>query len=262
MSTERRRVALVTGAAKGIGHGIALRLATDGFDIGIVDLASQRNEAENLADRVRTLGQGATVISADVSDQRQVFEAVEETAGQLHGLDAMVNNAGIAQVKPLSEVTPEEFDQILSVNVASVLFGIQAAARKFRELGVRGRIVNACSIAGQSGFPMLGAYSATKFAVKGLTQAAAQELAADGITVNSYCPGIVGTSMWDTIDELMSRYNGLERGATMRKYAEGIALGRVETPEDVAGLVSFLVGRDAGYLTGQSVLIDGGMIYR
>lgn len=261
MSTTSR-VAFVTGAGQGIGRGIALRLAADGFDIAIADLAAQQEKSEAVADEVRALGRTAVALGVDVSDQQQVFAAVDEAAAALGGFDVIVNNAGIAQVKPLVEVTPEEYQRILAINVASVLYGIQAAAKKFDELGHGGRIISACSIAGQTGFPMLGAYSSTKFAVKGLTQSAAQELAPKGITVNAYCPGIVGTSMWDTIDELMSTYNGLERGATLKKYSEGIALGRVETPEDVAGLVSFLAGPDAGYITGQSILVDGGMIYR
>ena len=105
-------------------------------------------------------------------------------------------------------------------------------------------------------------YSATKFAVRALTQAAAKELAADGITVNAYCPGVVGTDMWVEIDKRMAELTGAELGATYKKYVDGIALGRAETPEDVAGLVSFLAGPDSDYMTGQAPLIDGGLVYR
>lgn len=109
---------------------------------------------------------------------------------------------------------------------------------------------------------MLGVYSATKFAVRGLTQAAAKELAHDGITVNAYCPGIVGTDMWVEIDRRFAELTGAEVGSTYKKYVEGIALGRAQTPEDVAGLVSFLAGPDADYITGQAFLSDGGLVYR
>lgn len=109
---------------------------------------------------------------------------------------------------------------------------------------------------------MLGVYSATKFAVRGLTQAAAKELARDGITVNAYCPGIVGTDMWVEIDRRFAELTGAEVGSTYKKYVEGIALGRAQTPEDVAGLVSFLAGPDANYITGQAFLSDGGLVYR
>ena len=107
---------------------------------------------------------------------------------------------------------------------------------------------------------MLGVYSATKFAVRALTQAAAKEYASDGITVNAYCPGIVGTDMWDLIDEKLGAYLGTAKGEAMANYSQLIALGRVQTPDDVAGFVSYLAGPDSDYMTGQSVIIDGGIV--
>ena len=109
---------------------------------------------------------------------------------------------------------------------------------------------------------MLGVYSATKFAVRGLTQAAAKEFASDGITVNAYCPGIVGTDMWVEIDRRFAEITGAPVGETYKKYVKGIALGRAQTPEDVAAFVSFLAGPDSDYMTGQAPLIDGGLVYR
>lgn len=109
---------------------------------------------------------------------------------------------------------------------------------------------------------MLGVYSATKFAVRALTQAAAKEFANDGITVNAYCPGVVGTDMWVEIDRRMAEITGAEIGASYKTFVGGIALGRAETPEDVAAFVSFLAGPDSDYMTGQAPLIDGGMVYR
>lgn len=254
------QVALVTGAAQGIGRGIALRLARDGADIALVDVRD--DGIGRVADEVRELGRAATTIVADVSDRRQVFDAVDRAASELGGLDIVVNNAGIALVGPLSEATPEEVGRILSINVEGVLWGIQAAAAKFVELGRPGRIINASSIAGHDGFEMLGVYSATKFAVRGLTQAAAKEYASAGITVNAYCPGVVGTDMWVTIDKRFAELTGAEEGATYEKFVGGIALGRAETPDDVAGYVSYLAGPDAAYMTGQAGLIDGGLVYR
>jgi NAD(P)-dependent dehydrogenase (short-subunit alcohol dehydrogenase family) len=129
-------------------------------------------------------------------------------------------------------------------------------------LGHGGKIINASSIAGHDAFAMLGVYSSTKFAVRALTQAAARELAPFNITVNAYCPGIVGTGMWDRIDDMLSKYNGAPRGDNFKKYAQGIALGRPSTAEDVAKFVSYLAGPDSDYMTGQSPLIDGGLLYR
>lgn len=254
------KVALVTGAAQGIGRGIALRLAKDGADIAIVDLKKEKMAA--VAKEVKSLGRRATIFVADVTDRDQVYAAVDHAEKELGGFDIMVNNAGIAQVQPLSEVTPKEVETIFRVNVQGVLWGIQAAAKKFKARGQKGKIINASSIAGHNGLAMLGVYSATKFAIRGLTQAAALEYASDGITVNAYCPGVVGTDMWVEIDERFAKLTGAPKGATYKKYVEGIALGRAQTPEDVAAFVSYLAGPDSDYMTGQSPLIDGGIVYR
>lgn len=254
------KVALVTGAGQGIGRAIALRLASEGADIAIADVNEENMTA--VADEVKASGRNATTVRADVSQREDVYAAVDHAEKELGGFDIIVNNAGIAQVQPLAEVTPEEVDKIWKINVQGVLWGIQAAAKKFKDRGQKGKIISASSIAGHDGFEMLGVYSATKFAVRALTQAAAKEYAADGITVNAYCPGIVGTDMWVEIDRRFADITGAEIGRTYDKYVEGIALGRAETPEDVAAFVSFLAGPDSDYMTGQAPLIDGGIVYR
>ncbi|MFC9363644.1 acetoin reductase [Rhodococcus sp. NPDC057014] len=259
MSIEGK-VALITGAGQGIGRAIALRLASDGADISLVDVNADRISA--VADEVRAAGSKAVSLVADVTDRDQVRSAVDRTERELGGFDIIVNNAGIAQVDPIADATPEDVSRILAVNVEGVLWGIQAGAAKFRARGHGGKIVNASSIAGHEGFAMLGVYSATKFAVRALTQAAAKEYACDGITVNAYCPGVVGTDMWVTIDERFADLTGAPKGATFEKFVGGIALGRAQTPEDVAAYVSYLAGPDSDYMTGQAGLIDGGLVYR
>jgi meso-butanediol dehydrogenase/(S,S)-butanediol dehydrogenase/diacetyl reductase len=254
------RVALVTGAGQGIGRAIALRLANDGADIAIVDMKQEKMDA--VAGEVKQTGRKATTFRADVTKRDEVYASVDHAEKALGGFDIMVNNAGIAQVQPLLDVTPEEVERIFKVNVEGVLWGIQAAAKKFKARGHKGKIISASSIAGHDGFAMLGVYSATKFAVRALTQAAAKELASDGITVNAYCPGIVGTDMWVEIDRRFAEITGTPVGATYKKYVEGIALGRAQTPEDVAAFVSYLASRDSDYMTGQAPLIDGGIVYR
>ncbi|MGB6071770.1 MAG: SDR family NAD(P)-dependent oxidoreductase, partial [Rhodococcus sp. (in: high G+C Gram-positive bacteria)] len=164
---------LVTGAGQGIGRAIALRLASDGHDIALADL--NEDKIAGVADEVRGTGSKATTFVADVSGRDQVFAAVEHTHEALGGFDVIVNNAGIAQVAPLDDVRPEDVAKIWAVNVDGVLWGIQAAAAKFKAQGSKGKIINASSIAGHDGFAMLGVYSATKFAVRALTQAAAKE---------------------------------------------------------------------------------------
>jgi meso-butanediol dehydrogenase/(S,S)-butanediol dehydrogenase/diacetyl reductase len=254
------KVALVTGAGQGIGRAIALRLANDGADIAIVDMKQETMHA--VAEEVRKIGRKATTFKADVTRREDVYAAVDHAERELGSFDIIVNNAGISQTQPLADVTPGEVDRILKVNVEGVLWGIQAAAKKFKARKQKGKIINASSIAGHEGFAMLGIYSATKFAVRALTQAAAKEFASDGITVNAYCPGIVGTDMWVEIDKRFSELTGAPVGATYKKYVEGIALGRAETPEDVAAFVSYLAGPDSDYMTGQAPLIDGGLVYR
>ncbi|PQP48115.1 acetoin reductase [Mycolicibacterium austroafricanum] len=263
--TLNGKVALVTGAARGIGRGIALRLARDGADIALVDVLPEG--LDGVADEIAGIGGKTTMFVADVSDREQVFAAVDHAAAALGGFDIMVNNAGIALVGPISDVTPEQIEKLWAINVNGVLWGTQAAVAKFKELknkdkGRVSRIINASSIAGHDGFAMLGPYSATKFAVRALTQAAAKEHAADGITVNAYCPGVVGTDMWVEIDKRFAELTGAAEGETYDKFVGGIALGRAETPDDVAGFVSYLAGSDADYMTGQSGLIDGGLVYR
>ena len=254
------KVILVTGAAQGIGRGIALRLAKEGADIALVDLKADK--LADVAKEIEALGRKTTIFAADISHRDEVFAAVEHAEKTLGGFDVMINNAGIAQVKPLADVTPEDMDRIFKINVNGTMWGIQAASEKFKALGHKGKIINASSIAGHDGFAILGVYSATKFAVRALTQAAAKEYASAGITVNAYCPGIVGTDMWVEIDERFAEITGAPKGETYKKYVEGIALGRAQTPDDVAALVAFLSSDDSDYITGQAILTDGGIVYR
>ena len=255
------KVALVTGGAQGIGEGISLKLAADGFDIVIGDLDFQQEKAEGVIKKIEELGRKAIFVATDVSKKDSIVAAIDAAAEQLGSFDVIVNNAGIAQVKPLSEVTEEDLDKIYKINVYSIVWGIQAAAAKFEQLGIKGKIISAASIAAVKGFPILGVYSSTKFAVRGLTQVAAQELAPKGITVNAYAPGIVLTPMWDQIDAELSKLNGKPLGQNLQENINSIALGRGETPEDVAGVVSFLASDNSNYVTGQTILVDGGILY-
>jgi len=254
------KVALVTGAGRGIGKSIALRLARDGFDVSLVDL--RQDELDTAVAEIKALGRNAAAFVADISERATVYKVIDDTEKALAGFDVMINNAGIAQVQAFSDITQEEVDRILKINIEGVLWGIQAAAKKFMARKQKGKIISAASIAGHEGFAMLGIYSATKFAVRGLSQAAAKEYASFGITVNTYCPGIVGTDMWTEIDRRFAELTGAEVGATFKQYVEKIALGRPQTPDDVADLVAFMASKDADYITGQAMITDGGIMYR
>jgi len=223
MSTNNK-VALVIGAGRGIGKSIALRLAQDGMNLALVDL--NQNQLDEVADEIRALGSQAIAIVADVSERSAIYVAIDKTEQALGGFDAMINNADIAQVQPIAEVTPEEVTKIHKINIEGVLWGIQAAAKKFIERRQKGKVLSAGSIAAHDGF-----------AVRALTQAAAKEYASAGITVNAYCPGVVGTDMWVEIDRRFAEVTGAAIGETFNKYVDGIALGRVQTPDDVVSLV-------------------------
>lgn len=256
------KVVAITGAGHGIGEAIALRLAADGAAVAVAVIDRDVASATRVADLITGRhGRKSVALEADVASRDDVHRAIAGAERALDGLDIVVNNAGIAQVLPLLEVAEDDFRGITDINVGGVLWGIQAAARSFIDRGVRGKIINACSISGYKGQAVFGVYSATKFAVRALTQAAAQEYAPYGITVNGYSPGTVGTSMWEAIDRKLAERTGAEIGESFQRQASEIALGRPSTPEDVAGFVSFLAGPDSDYMTGQSPLVDGGTLF-
>lgn len=190
---NKSKVAMVTGAAQGIGKAIALRLAQDGFAVGVADLKAATTQ--QVADEINDRGQTAIAVEVDVANRDDVFKAVSQVSEQLGGFDVLVNNAGLGSTTPIETITPEQFDKVYHVNVAGPLWGIQAAVAQFEKLNHGGKIINATSQAGVVGNPNLALYSGTKFAVRGITQVAARDLADKGITVNAYAPGIVKTPM-------------------------------------------------------------------
>jgi meso-butanediol dehydrogenase / (S,S)-butanediol dehydrogenase / diacetyl reductase len=254
----KKKVALVTGAGQGIGRAIALRLAKDGFDVAINDI--NHDTIRQVSLEIEQLGRSSLVVPADISNRNEVFSMVDRVVHRFGQLDVMVSNAGIVQVKPLLEITEQDLETIFRINVFGTLYCMQAAAKQMIKQK-SGKIINASSTSGKRGVEFLGHYAATKFSVIGMTQSAAKEWARHGITVNAYCPGIVGTSMWEKIDEQMSKYTDVSVGETLKQRIEAIPLGRVEKPEDVANYVSFLASEDSDYMTGQAVVIDGGMVF-
>ncbi|MFI5606966.1 SDR family oxidoreductase [Amycolatopsis sp. NPDC051903] len=243
------RVALVTGAAQGIGRAIALRLASDGFDVAVSDLPHAEEALTRVRKEVEARGRRAAVAFADVSDAAQVARVVETAVAELGRLDVTVANAGVAKLESILDTTPESWDLTFAVNTRGVFLTWQAAARQYLAQGGGGKLIGAASQAAHRAAAALPAYSASKWAVRGLTQAAAQEFAPHGITVNSYAPGIVNTPLWREVPEVF------------QALVDTIPLGRAQEPEDVADLVSFFASPAAGYLTGQTVIADGGMIF-
>ncbi len=256
------KVAMVTGAAQGIGVAIAKRLAADGFAVAVADL--NIDKATEVVNDIKAQGQTALAVQLDVSDRDSFFKGVRQTADSLGGFDVLVNNAGIGPGTPIESITPEQFDQVFHINVASIAWATQAALEQFEKKTrqgseIVGEIINDSSQVGVVGNAGAILYSASKFAVRGMTQVAAKDLAAKGITVNAYAPGTVKTPMLLGAVKDIAAANGQDEEWALQQFAQNITLGRLSEPEDVAAGVAFLAGKDSDYMTGQTLEIDGGM---
>ena len=242
-----KKVALVTGAAQGIGFKIAERLFNDGFNVAIVDFNEEG--AKKAAESLSKEGQEAVAFRADVSDRENVFDVTRKVVEHFGELNVVVNNAGLGPTTPIHTVTPEQFNQVIGV----------AALEQFEKLGHGGKIINATSQAGVEGNAGLSLYSSTKFAVRGLTQVAARDLADKGITVNAFAPGIVETPMMEGIAKKLAEENNQPEEWGWKQFTDQITLKRLSKPEDVANVVGFLASSDSDYITGQTIIVDGGM---
>ncbi|KAJ7699205.1 hypothetical protein B0H17DRAFT_1196296 [Mycena rosella] len=243
-------IALVTGAAQGIGRGVALRLADDGFDVAVNDIPGNVENLDTLVEEIQKKGRAGSKHVADVSQEDQVEAMVEAVVQQHGGLD-MVANAGVSGRGgtagiPLTEVTVEDWDLIMNINARGPFLCYKYAGIQMIKQGRGGRIIGACSLAGKQGLATLGPYTASKFAVRGITQAAALEFGAHGITVNAYAPGAIDTPM--------------AAGASSNKALAG-SIQRIGFPADIASLVSFLASKESGFITGQSISINGGVFF-
>lgn len=259
----KQKTVVITGSAQGLGKEIAKRLSNDGFNIVLADIAEDK--LSETSEELEKDGASVSYKVTDVSKRQDQFDLVAHAVEKFGSLDVFINNAGIeGEVAPLIDVNEDDLDPVFNINIKGVLFGIQAAATQMIEQGNGGKIINASSIAGEEGFDMLGPYTASKFAVRGLTQTAAKELAPEKITVNSYNPGIADTGMWERLDEGFRKYSDedLEPGEVFDSYVDEISLGRTQVPEDVANVVSFLASDNSDYITGQAIITDGGMIFK
>ena len=233
------KVALVTGAGQGIGKAIAERLAKDGFSVVVV--ARHMDALQKVVEGIKANGGEAFAVTADVAKRDEVFAAVDQAVEHYGDFNVMVNNAGVAPTTPIDTVTPEDLQKVYSINVGGTIWGVQAAH------------------AGVVGNPNLTVYSSSKFAIRGITQVTARELAEEGTTVNAYAPGIVKTPMMMDIAHQVGKNAGKSDEWGMQTFAKDIALKRLSEPEDVANAVAFLAGPDSDYITGQTLEVDGGM---
>lgn len=246
MSSPISPVALVTGASRGIGAAIARRLARDGFTV-VVNYAGDARAAAAVAADIEAAGGGALTAQADVADPaavRRMFDAAEAAFG---GLDVLVNNAGVLQQAPLVDVDDDQFDRIIAINLKGSFNAMREAGRRLRE---GGRIINFSSSLVGTLLPTYGAYVASKAAVEGMTPILAKELRGRRITVNAVAPGPTATELF-----LKGKPDAL-----IEQLAKAAPLERLGTPEDIADVVAFLAGPDGGWVNGQVLRANGGMV--
>jgi meso-butanediol dehydrogenase/(S,S)-butanediol dehydrogenase/diacetyl reductase len=255
---DQKRV-LITGAGSGIGAGFATAMANEGATVGILDLNLEA--AQKVADQIVSDGGSAIALAADVADRSQIAGAIQKFVAFASGLDVIFNNAGFNKPMPLLEVTEENFNAIMRVNGLGVLIGIQEAAKVMISQGTGGKIINTSSVAGRQGYPDFAPYSASKFAVNALTQAAARGLAEHGITCNSFSPGVVDTPLWVTLDkDLIEMGATKDPGQAIDEFSADILIGRPALAQDLVGTAIFLASGDSDYMTGQTIMIDGGKV--
>lgn len=253
-------VAIITGSSGGIGRGIAKRLADDGFDIVVNDIAMNQSKIDEVVGEIEAKGRRAVGIVADVSNKDSVEALVSQTVERFGELNVMVANAGTIDMSSLLEISVETWDRVMSVNCRGVMLCYQVAAKQMIKQGKGGKLIAACSISGYRPSGKCPSYCTSKWAVRGLTQSAALELGQYGITVNAYCPGSVQTGMSMVFAERLAKERGEENveGAYKSSSHRKTALNRELFPEDIGKLVSFLAGEGSDGMTGQTIIYDGG----
>jgi len=247
------KVAIITGAARGIGAAFAGAYVREGATVAIGDIDMAR--AEQTA---KAIGPAAFAIRFDVTDQSSIDSAVAEIENRCGGIDILVNNAALFDMAPIVEITRASYDRLFSINVAGLLFTTQAVARSMIRNKRRGKIINMASQAGRRGEALVAVYCATKAAVISFTQSAGLDLIRHGINVNAIAPGVVDGEHWAGVDALFAKYENLAIGEKRKQVAAGVPYGRMGTAEDLVGMATFLASEESNYIVAQTYNVDGG----
>lgn len=244
--SEKSMVAVITGAGKGIGRAIALRLAKDGYKIAVC-YNNSKSEAEKVAESIIAAGGNARTFQLDITDSQNVNSVIADIENSFGEIAVLVNNAGIAEQLLFTDITDEMWHKMIDTNLSGSFYCTRAVL-PFMIHRKMGKIINIASIWGETGGSCEVHYSAAKAGLIGMTKALAKEVGLSGITVNCVSPGVILTDMTSHFDE-----------ATMNELKDETSLGRIGTPEDVAGVVAFLASADANFITGQDIAVNGGM---
>ncbi|KAJ6606871.1 acetoin reductase family protein [Mycena sp. CBHHK59/15] len=229
---------------------IALRLAQDNFDVAVNDIPHNTDNLAEVVTEIKSKGRASSAHIADVSIEDQVKKMVEDVVRLHGGLDVMVANAGVCTWAKLADTTVDDWDRVMAINGRGTFLCYKYAGMQMIQQGKGGRIIGASSVAGKRGSPSLGAYCASKFAVRGLTQAAALEFGPHGITVNSYAPGAIDTDMLEYIDTSNAMSMGNSPGTLIKTYKDNVPVRRIGTTADIASLVSFVASKESQFITG------------
>ncbi|EMI13433.1 reductase NADPH activity [Bacillus stratosphericus LAMA 585] len=241
------KTAVVTGASRGIGRSIAIDLAKKGANV-VVNYSGNEAKANEVVDEIKALGQQAFAVKADVSNAEEVQALMKQAVDTFGSIDILVNNAGITKDNLLMRMKENEWDDVININLKGVFNCTKAVTRQMMKQR-SGRIINVASVVGVCGNPGQANYVAAKAGVIGLTKTTAKELASRHITVNAVAPGFISTDMTDKLDENVQT-----------EMLKQIPLARFGAPEDISNVVVFLASEGAGYITGQTIQVDGGMV--
>lgn len=247
------KVAIVTGGARGIGEAIVRAYAAEGAKVVIADVEKEAGLALAAA-----LGEQALALSLDVRDRESIGRAVDAAEAHFGRIDILVNNAGVFDMAPLDEITVEMYRRQFDVNVGGLIFMTQAVAERMRARGQGGVVINMSSQAGRRGEANVILYCAAKAAVISITQSMALELIRDGIRVNAIAPGVIDTPMWDRVDALFAKYEGLPPGEKKKRVGKAVPFGRMGLTSDFVGPAVFLASDDSAYVVAQTLNVDGG----
>jgi len=247
------KVAVITGAARGLGRAFAARYVAEGAKVAIADILIA--DAQGAA---RELGDAAMAVQLDVTKRASIDAMVKTVVDRWGGIDILVNNAAIFDMAPIAQISENSYDKLFAVNVKGLLFTLQAVAKQMVKQGRGGKIINMASQAGRRGEALVAVYCASKAAVISITQSAGLDLIKHKINVNAMAPGVADTPQWDEVDALFAKYENRPIGEKKRLVGEAVPYGRMGLPEDHTGAAVFLASAESDYIVAQTFNVDGG----